>query len=165
MIIDINMHADVREWRDQWQSHLQRGHKGGLTLCADARTFLRIDVQLGEGGVHLHAASTRHGTRSNNGSRNAHTVLVTPQFSEHERNQKKCLWITIVGVNDNKVNNESPRVHQSVRPTINPRGERDGRADVRAMLLQMPLHPHHPHGCVEHSNYELPCNWRCQTDA
>ena len=51
---------------DRWTSHLQRGHQGGLTRGADGRVLV-ADVQLGEGGVHLHAPPTRDATRCNDG--------------------------------------------------------------------------------------------------
>ena len=82
-VIDINMHANVCECCDRWASHLQRGQQGGLPRGADALPMIVLaEVQLGEGGVHLHATSSRNGRRRKNGSRNANTV--TTPFSEHE---------------------------------------------------------------------------------
>ena len=58
------MHVNGRACAvDRWTSHLQRGHQGGLARGADGRV-LWLDVQLCEGGVHLHADPNQNATSS-----------------------------------------------------------------------------------------------------
>jgi hypothetical protein len=66
-------------------TYLQRGHQGAPPRVADGRVLV-ADVQLGEGGVHLHAAPTRYGTRSNGGPSNAQKV--NNKISDHEHKKR-----------------------------------------------------------------------------
>ena len=54
-VMEISMYVNGRACAvDRWTSHLQCGHQGGLARGADGRVLV-VDVQIGEGGVHLHA--------------------------------------------------------------------------------------------------------------